>query len=499
MAHLRLILFICCFFYSAHSWAEYFCSADSKRDGIFYRDASNTEWEIANLRFEKNAYLGSYLSCAQFLDHIPQDYKFSAHIQPLYPYHKKIARFLDGDPLLTLCTQTPGCHLPFTQNFFHLLQWVKSLGNKAILPSLQACKGTSAPNTQNEKPLPISDTLHLDEVWKIPEESLEDKLFETLDREKPLNLYFSSMIFSKAILERLDQWLRLHPQSNAWVFLAYNLHVLEPDFPMDFRPQTKQLHLFPVFQTPTSPDSYHIKGAAFEGKTHTTLLMTVNMRRFREEKVADRIFKLDGIDAFNSYQNVLAQVLDSQCAQVNQMTCSNALRYGFHDPRSEVIRNWIEEGCQHRFHATGTKDGPMVFARGTLSPLEEQLEHWIAQAQHTIFLSSHILTDSRLINSFLEARKKGIEVKVIVGTEINDLAFYQKISAPLALKRVTREEGLTAHAKFILIDDRLAIWGTGNFTKTSLTNPWEIFLATRDNRFISELKTYQNQYYQHGH
>jgi hypothetical protein len=478
--------------------AQYYCSADAKRDGLLYRDLNATTWEVANLRFEKTPYLDSYLSCIKFLEKIPKAWHRTAKLTPLYPDTQKIVRFQSQDPLIQLCLDTPACHLSFFENFFYPKALYRNFMKAKVFLENPSCRQPIVEKLEplTEKPLHIIPSLPIRSVWKIPEESLDGKFFEKLDREKPKKIYLSSMIISEKILNQLERWLIKNPESEAWVFLAYNLHVLENDFPEKYQPKTERLHFFPVFQTPWTKDSYHIKGAAFEGKTFSTLLMTVNMRRFREEKVADRIFELEGKEVFQSYVDVLHQVLTEQCSQLSYLNCSNELRYEPSDPRSKIITQWIENSCktQSRFLTTN-KEPTSFFTRTQNTDLENQFERLITQAEKSILISSHVFHESKISTALLMAASRGVKVKLLVGTEITDQNFLTRISKPLSLKMVTKESGVTSHAKFMVIDNEVVVWGTGNFTKTSLQNPWEIFIVTKDKKIINELVDYSNQYH----
>jgi hypothetical protein len=46
----------------------------------------------------------------------------------------------------------------------------------------------------------------------------------------------------------------------------------------------------------------------------------------------------------------------------------------------------------------------------------------------------------------------------------------------------------------MVIDREQLIWATGNFTGTSLSNPWEIYLFTRSRDLIATLEAYFDAY-----
>ena len=307
----------------------------------------------------------------------------------------------------------------------------------------------------------------------------------------------TSMIFSKTILRRLDDWLLRHPGKEAWVFFAYNLHVMETGFPEEYAPRSKGLYLVPVFQTPETEDSYHIKGIGFGGRDPSIHLMTVNIRMFREEKVADVITELKGLSAYRSFESLLGRVLDHQCKRRSFLDCSNLLRYPSRDSRAEMIHAWVDRACENR-KKWMVPESPSLFSRGGDGVVEATLLEEIGRARTQIDLASHVFNRSKVSDALLEAAARGVRVRVLVGTPIQDGGFQKVLEKSVDLKLQTRREGVTAHAKFAVMDGTRAIWGTGNLTKTSLQNPWEIFLGTEDVKFLKSLTAYFNRFHRSG-
>jgi hypothetical protein len=481
--------------------AAYFCSAEAKRGGIQYSDAEGVQWEVANLRYEKTPFLGSYLACAQMLDRVDRQINTSTSLIKLYPIEEQMARFRSRDPMVDLCLDSPACRLDPLQSWFMPGMLWKSWHREDLFARHPHCRDSlrkTAPvgdEFEEESEQRMKDqVLQVGQIWTIPDQPLVERLFQQIEKNRPDRILMTSMIFSKSVLRRIDDWLLKHPGTEAWIFFAYNLHVMEGGFPDAYRPRSKGLYLVPVFQTPEAEDSYHIKGVGFRGRKTGIHLMTVNIRRFREEKVADVVTELTGQDSYRSLEALLANVLDQQCENRKYLDCSNLLRYAETDSRARLISSWVDRACADRKKLTSSEKQDL-FVRGGDGVVEATILEEISRARSTIDVASHVLNRSKVSDALLEAVGRGVKVRILVGTPIQDEAFQKSLEKQVQLKFQTRKERVTAHAKFVLIDGSQVIWGTGNLTKTSLLNPWEIFIRTRNLQFISALSSYFDRYH----
>jgi hypothetical protein len=498
------ILALSCLLVSSPAEAGYFCSAEAKRGGIQYSDAEGVQWEVANLRFEKTPFLGSYLSCAQMLDRVDERINTTTSLIKLYPVEERMARFRTRDPVVDLCLDSPACALdPLQSWFLPRLLW-KSMSRPDVFRNHPHCRNPLRTVRDPEEEQDVESgkrmkeqTFQIGQIWNIPEESLVQKIFDQIDKKKPDRILMTSMIFSKSILKRIDEWLLKHPGKEAWIFFAYNLHVMESGFPEAYVPRSPGLYLVPVFQTPEAEDSYHIKGFGWSGRESGVHLMTVNIRRFREEKVADVVTELKGQDSFRSFEALLGRVLEQQCLSRNYLACSNLLRYPEGDRRAGTISAWVDRACQDRkkWVLAGNQD---LFSRGGDGVVETTILEEISRARVSIDVASHVFNRSKVSDALLEAIARGVKVRVLVGTPIEDESFQKSLEKHGVLKLQTRKEGVTAHAKFVLVDGEQAIWGTGNLTKTSLLNPWEVFVRTKDPVFVKALTAYFNRFHSSG-
>lgn len=497
MGALRIAFPLASLLLAPAAFGSFFCSSESKHGGIQYEDASKVAWEILDLTFEQAPVAESFLSCTRFLESIPKSWNESVKLLPLYPVEKRVARLGLSDPLIELCAKAEGCRINPIYGIFRPGKWLESYRKPALTATLPQCSkkafhSEDALDEEEARDLLKPADLNVGKITPLPEANLEEHLIHSLETKKPKRVFLSTMILSAHILEAVDQWALRNPGSEVWTFFSYDIQALESGFPGNYEPKARNLRLFPVFKTPDADDSYHIKGLAYDGAEKSIEILSVNLRRFREEKVADRIIELKGKDSFDSLLSILGSVLDQQCSNLPYLDCSNQLRFGLDSKRSKQIKGWIKNACSHRF--TAPKPLKPVLYRGGTTSLEQQLVDWISSAKKTLEVSSHILKDARIFEALESAAERGVKVKILAGTDPHSKGGRKITDSELPITLQTREMGVTSHAKFILIDQELAIWGTGNFTKTGLSNPWEIFLATRNQEFMSALLGYLAQY-----
>jgi hypothetical protein len=485
-------LWIIPFLFSMNAQADYFCSSENQYGGIQYADAAGTVWEVLDLHFDETRILGGYLACTRFLREIPKEWNQAPRLLYLYPKSEQVARLAPGDPLIELCLKTPGCRLNPVFGLFRPIATIRSFMKPSLTRQMPECKEKTRRTEDEWNSQKPDSAIHpvsfdLGGVVSIPEQSLEESILHEIKTKNPKRILMSTMILSSHILGEVDRWMVSHPESEAWIFFSYNMQALESGFPENFQLQSKRIHLFPVFQTPTAEDSYHIKGMALEGADQSLWLYSVNLRRFREEKLVDRIFELKGKVPFDSFAEILDSVWTQQCRERRYSACTGELRFGIKSENGERIEHWLDESCAHPLQSKVASQ-PLLF-RGGVSSIEDQIIGWIQGAKKEIRVSSHILNDSEISEELVRASRRGVEIEILVGTD-SDGKWALHGNEHFKIYFRTRETGGIAHAKFMVFDRELAIWGTGNFTRTAMDNPWELFLATKEPPFLKMLADY---------
>ena len=109
--------------------------------------------------------------------------------------------------------------------------------------------------------------------------------------------------------------------------------------------------------------------------------------------------------------------------------------------------------------------------------IQTEISNDLRGARHSIKVAVSWLTNSFLINELIDARKRGVDVKVIVSSnELNIIRFelFQKLIdlGGLVNKEGSEdaEQGDFMHYKFYIIDDKLAKSGSYNWSINAVTN-----------------------------
>lgn len=116
----------------------------------------------------------------------------------------------------------------------------------------------------------------------------------------------------------------------------------------------------------------------------------------------------------------------------------------------------------------------------------------IKRAQKRIYIQNAYFSDDRIVKGLIEARGRGVDVRVILPSE-NDISIMQKNNIAMANKlwrngiKVYFYNGMS-HVKAALYDD-WAIVGSANFDKMSLFINNEMSLGIDDPAFVKELQT----------
>lgn len=138
--------------------------------------------------------------------------------------------------------------------------------------------------------------------------------------------------------------------------------------------------------------------------------------------------------------------------------------------------------------------GPALPAQGTLETaftpgddIEGLLTDAVDKARRQVLVQAYILTSKPLTKSLIAARKRGVDVRVLVDAgQLNKLG-HERVAAMLAAGVTVREETRykSAHNKVIVIDaagaDATVITGSYNFTWSAQNKNAENILIARKN------------------
>lgn len=144
-----------------------------------------------------------------------------------------------------------------------------------------------------------------------------------------------------------------------------------------------------------------------------------------------------------------------------------------------------------RAPAGGSELSLIVEPRDGVRPLIR----WIDRAQTIVFVSAYILTDRSVVRALERAEAQGVQVYVQLdphpfGLPTQPARMASQLRAAGVHVRWTRP-GLTySHAKYIVIDDRVALIGTANYSASAFSKNREFIMVDtnrRDVLAVSEL------------
>lgn len=213
-------------------------------------------------------------------------------------------------------------------------------------------------------------------------------------------------------------------------------------------------------------------------------------------------------------------IVDGERAWVGGMNFGREYRYEWHDLMLEVEgpivasfvqafrRSWDHAGnlgdlaylTRALAHATSAhyppiEDGAIPIrrlpTRTAWKPLAQAIAKSLDQARNHVYLQNPYLFDNRVVVRLARARRRGVDVRVILSSSIDVLGGERSslVTANYLLHHGVRVffcPGKT-HVKALLVDD-WACLGSANFNHLSLRLNQELNLATSDPAFVKEFR-----------
>lgn len=117
----------------------------------------------------------------------------------------------------------------------------------------------------------------------------------------------------------------------------------------------------------------------------------------------------------------------------------------------------------------------------------------VDRAQTTVYLEAYVLTHRRIIRALERASAQGVKVYVVLehqpfGMGLQPESAARQIRAAGIHVRWGRPGFRYTHAKFLLLDGRLAIIGTANFSRAAFSSNREFLIFERDRRVVRDLQ-----------
>jgi len=124
----------------------------------------------------------------------------------------------------------------------------------------------------------------------------------------------------------------------------------------------------------------------------------------------------------------------------------------------------------------------------------------IDNAKEKIFLETYILTEKKVQEALVRAKKRWINIKVILekapymAYNINNKSYQKLLNAWIDVKWSDKDDYSFNHSKVLIIDD-LSIISTGNFSYSTFTKNRDLFIFTKNENINSKLiENFENDY-----
>jgi len=117
----------------------------------------------------------------------------------------------------------------------------------------------------------------------------------------------------------------------------------------------------------------------------------------------------------------------------------------------------------------------------------------VDRAQSRVYLEAYVLTHRRIIRALERASAQGVKVYVVLehqpfGMWLQPETAARQLRAAGIHVRWGRPGFRYTHAKFLLLDGRLAIIGTANFSRAAFSSNREFLIFERDRRVVRDLQ-----------
>ncbi len=136
-------------------------------------------------------------------------------------------------------------------------------------------------------------------------------------------------------------------------------------------------------------------------------------------------------------------------------------------------------------------NGELILTRAR--SIEEVIEHHIREARGSIAAALYRLNNPRLVQALEAAQKRGVQVRLVLDRSkygetpaTRELLVGGKI--PFRLSYGRQGQGSKMHHKFAIVDDRLALAGSYNWTLESEEQNYESFFIIREPKQLESLR-----------
>ena len=122
----------------------------------------------------------------------------------------------------------------------------------------------------------------------------------------------------------------------------------------------------------------------------------------------------------------------------------------------------------------------------------------LAEAQTTVRVAAYAFTRSRIARAMVEARQRGVDIQIKMDLQqaeyplaVRTIEWLRRQDIPVTLITMTGDYA-AMHNKFMVIDDRVVLTGSFNYTTTAVTANWENLVRIDSPEIAARYAAYWN-------
>lgn len=155
----------------------------------------------------------------------------------------------------------------------------------------------------------------------------------------------------------------------------------------------------------------------------------------------------------------------------------------------EIVSKWIKDFSLEKIR---NLDDTKIYYTPYINLLEQIVQD-IKDAEKRVFVEVYTLTEKRIIESLKNAKKRWIDVRVILeknpykATNLNTKAFKYLTENQVNVIWSNPENYSLNHTKLMLVDDKAYI-STGNYSHSTFFFNRDFFISTKDKKILNDLE-----------
>jgi hypothetical protein len=382
----------------------------------------------------------------------------------------------EGGFLRCICQDAGFCKASLLDNF-RLNKYLQVCHAKL---SLKTLVDKAKPKFLNKQPKIISDL----NIQVHPIKSFNHILYDYLDNPSLEEVHASTMTIGNQTLDELANKLQ---HSRAKLKLSYDAAISLAQNPQEklinMLQSNSRLTLVPLTSGHEFRYFYHIKFIA-SPQTKESVMASMNFSTPNNNPYIDFNYFFNSPEIRDEFLYISERNHKRFCERQDDFRC---LSNFYLDSSSSILNvpnsdKCITAAAGNKYKRSG------YFANSEDHDLRQIVIDFLNQAEREIIVISYKLTDSQIAKTLLEKQRKGLNVysmlaykSPVLSPEFNNQFYsgtYNKSEYPFP------------HMKIILIDRKLMLFGTANFTVNALNNTTELIGITDNQKVIKNALDY---------